>query len=151
MESKQNQNARSIESAPQSPSRFALWWVLAVNCGMVLLGVRYYWVPMGKEIRPMGDAVLVFMLMLAGLAGILLALPTLFKRRRLVWPWLAIQLSVCPYPLFILIPPCTASPWVYFRAMNRQPNEHRGVDAGWCLLFGFERPRPRATQDERWI
>jgi hypothetical protein len=58
---------------------------------------------MGKEIRPMGDAVLIFMLMLAGLAGILLALPTLFKQRRLVWPWFAVALSVCPYPLFMLI------------------------------------------------
>ena len=40
---------------------------------------------------------------LLGLAGILLVLPALFRHRRLVWPWCAIALSLCPYPLFMLI------------------------------------------------
>jgi len=92
-----------VQNARQSPSRFALWWVLAVNCGVVFLAVRYYWVPKGKEIRPIGDAILLFMLVIAGLAGILLILPTLFKHRRLIWPWSVIALSVCPYPLFMLV------------------------------------------------
>jgi|SRR6516162_7026369 hypothetical protein len=84
-------------------SGFPLSWVLAVNCGAVLLAIRYYWIPKGKEIRPMGDAILVFMLVVAGLAGILLVLPTLFKHRRSVWPWFVVALSFCPYPLFMLI------------------------------------------------
>ena len=29
------------------------------------------------------------------------------------------------------------------------PNERSGVDAGWRVLFAFQRPRPRATQAER--
>jgi hypothetical protein len=29
------------------------------------------------------------------------------------------------------------------------PNERPGVDAGWALLFAFERQWPRATQAER--
>jgi hypothetical protein len=51
----------------------------------------------------MGDAVLIFMLIIAGLAGILLVLPTLFRQRRLVWPWFVVVLSFGPYPLFMLI------------------------------------------------
>jgi len=95
-----------MEQSPiilQKASRFPLWWVLAVNFAVAFLAIRYYWVPKGAEIRPMGDAVLMFMLMLAGLIGILFVLPTLFRHRRLVWPWFVVVLSLCPYPLFMLI------------------------------------------------
>lgn len=30
------------------------------------------------------------------------------------------------------------------------PNKRPGVDAGWRVLFAFQRPRPRATPAERW-
>jgi hypothetical protein len=92
-----------IQSDQQRPSRFALWWVIAVNCAVVPLAIRYYSVPKGMEIRPMGDALLIFMLTVAGLAGIPLALLALFKHRWLIWPWFVVVLSVCPYPLFMLI------------------------------------------------
>jgi hypothetical protein len=91
---------------PQSQpklSRFSMWWVIAVNCATALLAIRYYSIPTGMEIRPMGDAVLLFVLIVCGLIGIPLVLPTLFKHRRLIWPWLVVSLSLCPYPLFMLI------------------------------------------------
>jgi hypothetical protein len=35
------------------------------------------------------------------------------------------------------------------RQGDRTHNERPGVDAGWRVLFAFQRPRPRATQAGR--
>src|ERR1017187_1379888 len=32
-----------------------------------------------------------------------------------------------------------------------RPHERPGVDAGWCVLFAFQRRWPRATQAGRWL
>jgi hypothetical protein len=85
------------------PDRFALWWVLAVNGAVVLLAIRYYSVPKGAGIRPMMDGLLLLILMVAGLGGIPLVLPTLREHRWLIWPKFVVVLSLCPYPLFMLI------------------------------------------------
>jgi hypothetical protein len=84
-------------------SRFPLWWVIGVNVIAALLMVQFYWVPRGAEIRPMGPAYWGAMLVIAGLVGIPMVLPTLWRHRQLVWPWLVVVLSISPFPLMMLI------------------------------------------------
>jgi hypothetical protein len=90
-----------ISEIPKRPSRFPLWWVLAVNGLEFLLTIQFYWVPRGTPIRPMAWALYVFMLAFAGLVAIPMILPTLRKQPRLIWPWIVFVLAFTPYPLAI--------------------------------------------------
>jgi hypothetical protein len=88
-----------IPQIQQQPSRFPLWWVLAINCLEFLLTVQFYWIPRGTPIRPMAWALYIFVLAIAGLAAIPMILPTIRRQPRLIWPWFVLVLSLTPYPL----------------------------------------------------
>jgi|GEM_PF-3565824 len=81
------------------PSRFPLWWAVGANGLVFLLTIQFYWVPRGLPIRPMGWAYWVFMIAIGGLAVIPLALPALWRCRRLAWAWFAVALALTPLPL----------------------------------------------------
>jgi hypothetical protein len=62
------------------------------------------------------------------------------------WEHLMLAVDVTPIP-----EPCTAALLLGGCAalIRRRTNQRPGVDAGWRVLFAFQRPRPRATQAER--
>ena len=60
----------------------AFCWGLLLNVGAALLAINFYWIPKGMEIRPMGDAALVFILALAALPAIPLGLVLKIKAGR---------------------------------------------------------------------
>jgi len=93
----------TIPIIQQRPSQFPLWWVVVVNGLVCLLMIQFYWVPRGAQIRPMGCALFVVMLTFVGLVAIPVIVPTLWRRPRMVWPWVALFLALTPFPLAQII------------------------------------------------
>jgi hypothetical protein len=78
---------------------FPLWGVLFANILVFGLSLPFYWVPEGTPIRPMAWAFWVFIIAAAAIVSIIVAIPLLRKNQGRWWVWLAILLSVTPYPL----------------------------------------------------
>ena len=55
---------------------------------------------------------------------------------------LAVFLNAAPVP--------AGKQYTMMSGITERPNERRGVDAGWRVLFALQRCWPRATQGERW-
>jgi hypothetical protein len=88
-----------IPQIQHRPSRFPLWWVLAINGLEFLLTIPFYLVPRGTPIRPMGWALYVVVLAFAALAAVPMVVPTLRRNPRMVWPWIVLVLALTPFPL----------------------------------------------------
>lgn len=49
------------------------------------------------------------------------------------------------------VPSAVGSSFFVNAMTDRLANKRSGVDAGWRILFAFQRPWPRATHRERWM